>query len=61
MAGIRFVDTGIIPPPFKAKMIEGGIEFAEVEDAVKAILKVSTDETVNGKAPFLFSLTRNWY
>jgi hypothetical protein len=40
-------------------MIEGGIEFAEVEDAVKAILKVATDETINGKASFLSSVTIN--
>jgi hypothetical protein len=30
---------------FKAKMIENGMEFAEVEDAVKAIMKISTDTT----------------
>jgi len=45
------VDTGLIPPMFKTKLIDGGMEFAEIEDCVKAILKVATDKTVNGK-PF---------
>lgn len=53
----RFVDTNIIPPPFKAKMIEGRMEFAEVGDAVKAVLKVATDETVNGK---VFPCLKPW-
>jgi hypothetical protein len=48
--GHRYVDTGLIPSVFKAKMIEKGMEFAEVDDAVKAILKISTDTTVNGKS-----------
>jgi hypothetical protein len=48
--GHRYVNTGLIPLVFKAKMIENGMEFAEVEDAVKAILKISTDANVNGKS-----------
>lgn len=35
------------------------MEFAEVEDAVKAILKVSTDESINGKSPFTSRLSIN--
>ena len=51
----RFVDTGIVPAPFKAKLIAAGIEFAAVEDAVKAILQIACDPTIHGR---LFRITR---
>lgn len=35
-------------------LISMGIEFATVEDCVKAMLKISSDTTVNGMAPILF-------
>lgn len=42
------MDTGLIPPFIKAKLQAGGIEFAELEDAVKAVLRVATDKSING-------------
>lgn len=39
----------MIPQHIKSKMIEAGVEFAEMEDAVKAVMRIATDSSVNGK------------
>lgn len=41
----------MIPQHIKSKMIEAGVEFAETGDAVKAVMRIATDSSVNGK-PF---------
>lgn len=40
----------MIPQHIKSKMIEAGVEFAETEDAVKAVMRIATDSSVNGKS-----------
>jgi hypothetical protein len=45
----RFIDTPILNAKFKAAMLASGADvFALEEDAVKALLKISTDTTVHG-------------
>lgn len=51
----RYIETVMIPQHIKSKMIEAGVEFAETEDAVKAVMRIATDSSVNGK---LISITR---
>lgn len=36
-------------PIFEANLKNGGSEFAHVEDAVKACLRLAADDTINGK------------
>ncbi|KEQ92113.1 hypothetical protein AUEXF2481DRAFT_43516 [Aureobasidium subglaciale EXF-2481] len=45
-----FVDTGIIPEPFKSKLIAAGMQFASIDDAVKAVLRISCDPTIHGRS-----------
>ncbi|THZ19715.1 hypothetical protein D6C89_07574 [Aureobasidium pullulans] len=45
-----FVDTGIIPKPFKSKLIAARMQFASIDDAVKAVLRVSCDPTIHGRS-----------
>jgi hypothetical protein len=45
-----FVDTGIIPEPFKSKLMAAGMQFASIDDAVKAVLRVSCDPTIHGQS-----------
>lgn len=47
----------MIPQHIKSKMIEAGVEFAETEDAVKAVMRIATDLSVNGK---LISIIWMW-
>ncbi|KAL9083516.1 MAG: hypothetical protein Q9165_008497 [Trypethelium subeluteriae] len=49
-----FVDTGVIPAAFKTKLTAAGMEFAEVEDAVSAVLRIACDPTIHG---MLFQIT----
>ncbi|KAK4498657.1 hypothetical protein PRZ48_009167 [Zasmidium cellare] len=44
-----FLDTGMVAPDVKAKLQSFGVEFAALDDAVKAVMKISTDVSVNGR------------
>lgn len=39
-------------------MIEAGVEFAQTEDAVKAVMRIATDSSVNGES-FLLSINED--
>lgn len=40
----------MIPQHIKARMIEAGVEFAETGDAVKAVMRIATDSSLDGKS-----------
>ncbi|KAG6354212.1 hypothetical protein INS49_004816 [Diaporthe citri] len=42
----------------KSKMIEAVVEFAETEDAVKAVMRIATDSSVNGRSLGVLSRDR---
>lgn len=46
----RHIEIVMIPQHIKSKTIEAGVEFSETEDAVKAVMKLATDSSVNGKS-----------
>ncbi|KAL2273074.1 hypothetical protein FJTKL_05594 [Diaporthe vaccinii] len=48
----------MIPQHIKSKMIEAGVEFAETEDAVKAVMRIATDPSVNGRSLGVLSRDR---
>jgi hypothetical protein len=47
----RYIDTPLLDNLEKGKLTQV-FDFALAEDAVKAVLKVATDKTVNGKFSF---------
>ncbi|KAK7717974.1 hypothetical protein SLS63_010625 [Diaporthe eres] len=42
-----YIETVMIPQHIKSKMIEAGVEFAETEDAVKAVMRIATDPSLS--------------
>jgi hypothetical protein len=45
----RFIKTKILAPVVIEKLTEAGYEFAEVEDAAKALMKIASDSSINGR------------
>lgn len=43
------------PQHIKSKMLEAAVEFAETEGSVKAIMRLATDSSINGKPFFPLS------
>lgn len=39
----------MVAPDITARLKSTGIEFADLDDAVKAVMKITTDTSVNGK------------
>ena len=48
--GHRFVKTKILGPDVEESLTKGGFEFATIEDAATALMKIASDTSINGKA-----------